>query len=62
MFKRGRGVSLLGILYVAIGIAVAGFRGYLVEWTVIGNLIEGLLAIVLWPLVLFGLDLRALIP
>lgn len=62
MAKSGRGVSLFGILYIAVGIAVAGFRGYLVEWTVIGNLIEGLLAIVLWPLVLFGLDLHAIIP
>jgi hypothetical protein len=62
MRKRGGGISLLGVLYVFIGIAVAGFRDYLVGWNVIGNIIEGLLAIVLWPVVLFGVDLHGLIP
>lgn len=62
MRKRGGGISLLGILYLFIGIAVAAFRGYLVGWNVIGNIIEGILAILIWPLVLIGVDLHPLIP
>ncbi|MFD1713433.1 hypothetical protein ACFSBZ_03010 [Amnibacterium flavum] len=54
-------MSVVGVLYVVVGIIVAAVRGYLVEWNILGNLIEGLLAIILWPLVLFGLDLHPLI-
>lgn len=62
MRKRGGGISLLGVLYLFIGIAVAGFRDYLVGWNVFGNILEGLLAIVLWPVILFGVDLHSLFP
>src|SRR4051794_37290430 len=43
--RRGGGVSIIGVLYLLIGVAVAGFRGYLVDWTVPGNILEGILAI-----------------
>jgi hypothetical protein len=60
--RRGGGISLLGIVYLLIGVAVAGFRGYLVEWNVPGNLLEGVIAILVWPVVLLGVDLHGLIP
>ncbi|XAS67139.1 hypothetical protein V3C33_17060 [Micrococcaceae bacterium Sec5.7] len=61
--KMGRrGISLIGVVYLVIGVVVAGTHGYLVAWNVPGNILEGLAAIVLWPLVaLFGVNLHTLI-
>jgi len=57
-----RGIGLIGIVYLVIGVVVAATQSYLVAWTVPGNILEGLAAIVLWPLVaLFGVDLHTLI-
>ena len=57
-----RRISLFGILHLAIGIVVAATHGYLVAWNIPGNAVEGLAAIVLWPLVaIFGVDLHSLI-
>lgn len=58
---RRRGVSIIGVIYLVIGLVVAGTHGYLVAWNIPGNILEGLAAIVLWPLVLFGVDLHSLI-
>ena len=58
---RRRGTSLIGFIYLVIGIVVAAMQGYLVAWNILGNILEGLAAIVLWPLVLFGVDLHSLI-
>jgi hypothetical protein len=60
--RRSGGISLIGIIYILIGIAVAGFRGYLLGWNVIGNVLEGLLAVLVWPVVLLGVDLHGLFP
>ncbi len=61
--KMGRrGIGLIGTVYLIIGVVVAATHGYLVAWNVPGNILEGLAAIVLWPLVaLFGVDLHTLI-
>ncbi|MDJ0324619.1 hypothetical protein QMG61_12715 [Cryobacterium sp. PH31-AA6] len=65
MSRRGLGrpgIGLAGIVYLVIGVVVAATQGYLVAWNVPGNILEGLAAIVLWPLVaLFGVDLHTLI-
>ena len=45
-----------------IGVVVAGNQGYLVDWTNPGNVIEGLLAVLVWPALLFGVDLHGLVP
>lgn len=58
---RRKGTSLIGIIYLVVGLVVAGMQGYLVAWNIPGNILEGLAAIVLWPLVLFGVDLHSLI-
>lgn len=55
------GISLLGAVYLIIGLVVAGTHGYLVAWNVPGNLLEGLAAIVAWPVVFFGVNLHTLI-
>lgn len=57
----GRGIGLIGV-YLVLGLLVAGTHGYLVAWNVPGNVLEGLAAILLWPLVaFFAVDLPALI-
>jgi hypothetical protein len=58
----GRGIGLLGVVYLAIGLVVAATHGYLVAWNIPGNIVEGLAAVLLWPLVaFFGVDLHTLI-
>lgn len=58
----GRRVRLVGVAYLVIGVVVAATHGYLVAWNVPGNVLEGLAAIVLWPLVaFFGVNLHMLI-
>ena len=57
-----RGTRLVAAVYLVIGLFVASTHGYLVAWNVPGNILEGLVAIVLWPLVaLFGVNLHTLI-
>jgi hypothetical protein len=57
-----RGIGLIGIVYLAIGVVVAATHGYLVACNVPGNVLEGLAAFVLWPLMaLFGVGLHTLI-
>lgn len=51
-------LSLGGIIYIVVGIIMAGNRGYLVDLGVISNLLSAALAVALWPLMLFGIDLR----
>ncbi|SEM71851.1 hypothetical protein [Cryobacterium luteum] len=61
--KMGRrGIGLIGIVYLVIGVVVAANQSYLVAWNVPGNILEGMAAIVLWPFVaFFGVDLHTLI-
>ncbi len=57
-----RGIGLIGAVYLAIGVVVASTHGYLVAWNIPGNFVEGLAAIVLWPLVaFFAVDLHGLV-
>ncbi len=61
--RGGRGIGFFGVVYLAIGLVVAATHGYLVAWNIPGNILNGLAAILLWPLVaFFGVDLHALIP
>ena len=55
MFRRR--FSLLGLIYVLVGIYVAWADGY-ITIRVIKLVLSALLAIFLWPLVLLGVDLR----
>lgn len=50
--------SLGAIIYIIIGIIMASNRGYLVDLGSIPNLLSAILAIVLWPLILLGVNLR----
>jgi hypothetical protein len=50
--------KLLGLIYVAIGIFVAASKDYLENLDTLKRALSALLAILLWPLLLLGIDLR----
>ncbi len=49
--------SIVSLVYVVLGFFVAGSRGYLMFDTIEHVLSAGL-AIILWPLLFFGVDLQ----
>ena len=55
MFRRRFG--LLGLIYVLVGIYIAWAEGY-IGIRLVKLVLSALLAILLWPLVLLGVDLR----
>jgi hypothetical protein len=50
--------NLLGLIYVAVGIFVASSKDYLENLDTVERVLSGVLAIVLWPLLLLGIDLH----
>ena len=50
--------SLLAIIYIVVGVVVALQRNYLDDIDGIRGIVSAVLAIGLWPLVLFGVNLR----
>ena len=50
--------KLLGLIYVAIGIFVAASKDYLENLETLKRVLSALLAILLWPLLLLGVDLH----
>jgi hypothetical protein len=50
--------KLLGLIYVAIGIFVASSKDYLDDLDTVKRVLSAVLAILLWPLLLLGVDLR----
>ena len=51
-------VSIGSLIYIGLGFFVAISQGYLVNLNSIPNLLSAVLAIVLWPLLLFGINLH----
>lgn len=49
---------LLFIVYLAIGVAVAASKDYLENLDTVRRLASAVLAILLWPLLLVGIDLH----
>lgn len=49
---------LFGIIYIIIGVIMASNRGYLIGLGAIDHLLSALLAIILWPLLLLGVNLH----
>ena len=50
--------KLIGLIYLAIGIFVAASKDYLDNLETFKRVISALLAILLWPLLLLGIDLH----
>lgn len=53
---RSSGIGVA--IYLVLGILVAIANNYFDHLTTFGRLISALLAVLLWPLLLFGLDIR----
>ena len=50
--------KLLGLIYLAIGVFVAASKDYLENLETLKRVLSAVLAIVLWPLLLLGIDLH----
>ena len=50
--------KLLGLIYLAIGVFVAASEDYLENLDTVKRVLSAVLAILLWPLLLLGIDLR----
>jgi hypothetical protein len=53
-----QGYSIGGIIYFIIGVFMANSRGYFADLGSILDILSALLAIMLWPLLLFGINLQ----
>ncbi len=51
-------ISIGGIIYIVVGIIVASNRGYLTDLGTIAHFLSAFLAVVLWPLLLLGVNLN----
>jgi hypothetical protein len=49
--------TILGVIYLIIGVLVASSNDYLERLGTLRAVISAILAIVLWPLILLGFDL-----
>ncbi|HYJ76087.1 MAG TPA: hypothetical protein VEV65_10835 [Kineosporiaceae bacterium] len=54
---RRRNISLLALIWLVVGIVVAVQRGYITV-SLLRAILSAILAIVLWPLVLLGIDMH----
>jgi hypothetical protein len=52
-----RGHSLFGIIYIVVGVAIAASHGYLANLFTLSGILSAILAILLWPLVVLGINL-----
>jgi hypothetical protein len=50
--------KLLGLIYVAVGVVIAAQKDYLENVETVKGIVSALLAILLWPLLLLGIDLH----
>jgi hypothetical protein len=53
-----RDVSIFSLIYTIIGLIVASNQGYLTDLNSLSNLISAILAVLLWPLILLGVNLQ----
>jgi hypothetical protein len=50
--------SVVGLVYLVIGLIVASGHGYFAHLTAVTPIVSAILAVVLWPLVLLGVNLK----
>ena len=50
--------SFLGLVYLVVGVAVAASYDYFERLNTIRRILSALLAVLLWPLLLIGIDLH----
>jgi hypothetical protein len=50
--------SFLGLLYLVIGVVVAAINDYFNSLSTIGRVLTVIAAVLIWPLLLLGFDVR----
>jgi hypothetical protein len=50
--------SFIGLVYLVVGVAVAAQKDYFKNLDTIRLILSAILAVVLWPLLLLGIDLH----
>lgn len=51
-------MSIGGIVYLVLGLLVAGSQNYFDHLSTLGRLLSAIIAVIVWPLLLFGIDIR----
>jgi hypothetical protein len=57
VYRRPR-IGLLGLLWIVVGVAVAASHHYFAHLSTLRQIVSALLAVLLWPLILLGIDLH----
>lgn len=50
--------GLLSIVYVVIGVVIAANQNYFSGIEQLGNVLEAIIAVLIWPVLLFGVDIN----
>jgi hypothetical protein len=50
--------SFIGLVYLVVGVAIAAQKDYFKDLDTIRRIASAVLAIILWPLLLLGIDLH----
>ena len=53
-----RAPSWLGIVWIVVGVAVAAVNDYFDNLDTVGRVLSAVVAVLLWPIVLLGFDIR----
>jgi hypothetical protein len=56
--RRGGGISLLGLVYVGVGVAIAASHDYFKNVSGWRDVLSAIFAVFLWPLILLGINLH----
>ena len=51
-------MTIGGLIYLVLGVIVAASENYFDQLSTLGRLLSAILAVMLWPLLLLGLDIR----
>jgi hypothetical protein len=53
-----RGIGLLPVVWIVTGVVVAAIYDYFESLSTVGKILTAIAAVLLWPLLLFGFDIR----
>lgn len=51
-------MTIGGLIYLVLGVIVAASEDYFDQLSTLGRLLSAVLAVMLWPLLLLGIDIR----
>ncbi len=56
-----RGVSLLGVLWIVIGLIVAATHHFFDHVSTVGGILSAIIAVLVWPLILLGVKIAIVV-